>query len=177
MLTSKKRAAKRGCWTEGIASRAYQYRRAKTNFKWIHQLKSGPCKSTTERRMVSYTLLLLRIHPYPNLFPITLSGKGLSGRPAAAWMSVHSAHSIHCPLHPGHALHIGSTADWRMALVLCITGLGCRGATVKGGREEHQVCQSSLLQANDSEEWRGGVIALGRVAGSFTWWYWNNLLH
>jgi len=39
MLVSKRRAAKRGCWTGGIVSLAYQYRRAKINFKWIQQSK------------------------------------------------------------------------------------------------------------------------------------------
>lgn len=165
MLTSKKRAAKRGCWTEGIASRAYQYRRAKTNFKWIHQLKSGPCKSTIERWMVSYTLLLLIIHPDSNLFPITLSGKGLCERPAAARMSVPLSRLQPLPHSPRPCTSYRQHSRLEMALVLCITGTRCRGCH----RERSQGGKSGLsgVLATSQGQWR--MERSGNCPGKGRW--------
>lgn len=164
MLASKKRAAKWGCRTGGIASLAYWYHRTKINFKWIQQLKWRPGKSTTERRRVSYTFFLLSIHPGLHLFLIMLAGKGL-------WKS-SSRLNVGCvwlfPVCPSPVFGMGSLADWEMAFTLHITRARWRGAILKGGRGRRQISQGSLLQAKGSKEWRGGGIALWRVNGSIT---------
>lgn len=102
--------------------------------------------------MVSYPLLLLSIHSGPNLFPITLSEKGLSERAVAAWMSVPLSRLQPFPRSPSRAFRIGSTADWETALALCIVGVRWRGgATVKGGRGKNPGL-SGLLATSQGQQ-------------------------
>lgn len=166
----QEKAAKWGCRTEGIASLAYQYCRAKINFKWIRQLKWGPGESTTERGMVSYTLFLLSIHPGPNLFLITLSGKGLSERAASVWTPASLSRLQLFPNFPWPCVSHWQqqTAKWlSLSASLEQGGGGCyhqEGQGIKTGLP--RLLPTS--QGQRSMERRG--IALGRVAGSFTWW-------
>lgn len=169
MLTSKKRAAKWGCRTGGIASLAYRYHRTKINFKWIQQLKWGLGKSPWGKEGI-FHLSPIEHSSRSQLFLITLSGKGLWKSSSSLMLAISSC----SPFAPALCLAWagGQTEKW----LLLSTSPGPGGEVHPPGRQrEKKICQGSLLQAKGSKEWRGG-IALWRADGNIAWLYWINIL-
>lgn len=122
--------------------------------------------------MVSYPPLLLSIHSGPNLFPITLSEKGLSERAAAAWMSVPLSRLQPFPRSPAvrFALAAQQTGKW---LLLCASlGRGGGGATVKGGRGK-KTGLSGLLATSQGQQ---RMERQGNCPGKGSWQFYMVIL-